>query len=227
MAKGKLTKDRQYHGQQFTFGHDIVYHLSLHLWPWYYLFSVTSSFAMILSVFCQFNFGHDIVYLLSLHLSPSISWPKGNWQKTDNIMAKGKLTKKRQYHGQRWSDKRQIISWPKRNWQKTNNMMVVCFCQFTFGHDIVYHLSLHLWPWYYLFSVTSSFAMILYGQREADKRQTISWPMGNWQKKDIIMAKGKLTKDRQYHGQRKTDCLCQFPFVHDIFCLLSDSLWPW
>ena len=34
-----------------------------------------------------------------------------------------------------------------------------------------------------------------HGQRETDKRQTISY----------IMAKGKLTKDRQYHGQRETD----------------------
>jgi hypothetical protein len=52
-----------------------------------------------------------------------------------------------------------------------------------------------------------------HGQREADKRQTISWPNENGQKTDNIMAKGKLTKtdnnmakgkltkDRQYHGQ--------------------------
>ena len=44
-----------------------------------------------------------------------ISWPKGNCQKTDNIMAKGKLTKDRQYHGQSETDKRQPISWPKGN----------------------------------------------------------------------------------------------------------------
>jgi hypothetical protein len=52
---------------------------------------------MILSLFCQFFFGHDIV------------------QKTDNIMAKEKLTKERQYHGQRETDKRKTISWPKGN----------------------------------------------------------------------------------------------------------------
>jgi hypothetical protein len=45
------------------------------------------------------------------------------------------------------------------------------------------------------------------------------------------MAKGKLTKDRQYHGQKEADkrdivCLSQFPFGHDVVCLLSVSLCP-
>jgi hypothetical protein len=62
---------------------------------------------MILSVFSQLPFVHDIVCLLS-------------------VMAKGKLTKDRQYHGQREADKRQKISWPK-------------------GHDIVCLLSVSLW----------------------------------------------------------------------------------
>jgi hypothetical protein len=44
---------------------------------------------MILSVFFQLPFGHDIV--------------------------KGKLTKDRQYHGQKEAEKRQTISWPKEN----------------------------------------------------------------------------------------------------------------
>ena len=35
--------------------------------------------------------------------------------KTDKIMAKGKLTKDSIYHGQRETDKRQTISWPKGN----------------------------------------------------------------------------------------------------------------
>jgi hypothetical protein len=62
---------------------------------------------------------------------------------------------------------------------------------------------------------------------------------GKLQKTDNIMAKGKLTKDSIYHGQRET-CLsfvcfplalifavfCQFHFGHDIGCLLSVSLWP-
>jgi hypothetical protein len=45
---------------------------------------------MLLSVFCQFSFG-------------------------DNNMAKGKLTKDRQYQGQKEAEKRQTISWPKGN----------------------------------------------------------------------------------------------------------------
>ena len=67
MAKGKLTKDRQYHGQSET------------------------------------------------DKRQPISWPKGKWQKTANIMAKTELTKDIQYHGQRKTDKRQLISWPKGN----------------------------------------------------------------------------------------------------------------
>ena len=35
--------------------------------------------------------------------------------KTANIMAKGKMAKDSQYHGQRETDKRQPISWPKGN----------------------------------------------------------------------------------------------------------------
>jgi formate hydrogenlyase subunit 6/NADH:ubiquinone oxidoreductase subunit I len=166
--------------------------------------------------------------------------PKGKLRKTDNIMDKGKLTKDTQYHGQRETDKRQTISWPKGN----------CF-QLPFGHGIVCLLSASLCPWYCLFFV--SFPLAMNGQRETDKRQTISWPKGNWQKADNIMAKGKLTKDRQYHGQKEADkrqtiswpqgnwqrhtcqfpfvhdivCLCQFPFGHDVVCLLSVSLCPW
>jgi hypothetical protein len=48
---------------------------------------------------------------------------------------------------------------------------------------------------------------------------------GKLTKTDNIRAKGKLTKDRQYHGQKEADKR-QFPFVHDIVCLLSVSLWP-
>jgi hypothetical protein len=36
---------------------------------------------------------------------------KGKLTKADNIMAKGKLAKDSQYHGQRENDKRQTISW--------------------------------------------------------------------------------------------------------------------
>ena len=95
---------------------------------------------------------------------------KGNWKKTDNIMAKGKLKKDRQYHGQRETDKRQTITWPKENWQKTDNIMD----KRKLKKDIQYH-----------------------GQKEAEKRQTLSWPKENWQKTDNNMPKGKLTKDKQ------------------------------
>jgi hypothetical protein len=116
MAKGKLTKDRKYHGQRETFGHDIVSLLSVSLWPWYCLSFVSFPLTMILSVFCQFPFGHDIVCLLLVSLWPwyCLSFVSFSlWQKTDNIMAKmkltktdnimarGKLTKDRKYHGQR------------------------------------------------------------------------------------------------------------------------------
>ena len=40
---------------------------------------------------------------------------KGKLTKTTNIMAKGKLTKDSQYHGQRETDERQTISWTKGN----------------------------------------------------------------------------------------------------------------
>ena len=36
-----------------------------------------------------------------------------------------------------------------------------------------------------------------HGQRETEKRQTLSWPKGNRKKTDKNMAKGKLTKDRK------------------------------
>jgi hypothetical protein len=147
-----------------------------------------------------------------------VSWPKGSWKKTDNIMAKGKLTKDIPYHGQRETD-----------------------IQFPFGHDIVCLFSASFWPWYCLSFVSFPLSIKTdnimskgklkkdkqyHGQREADKRETISWTKGSWQKTDnvfcqfpfgydvvclmsvslcSIMAKRKLKKDRQYHCQRKTD----------------------
>jgi uncharacterized membrane protein YccF (DUF307 family) len=245
MAKGKMTKERQYHGQRGS---------------WYCLSFVSFPLAMIFSVFCQFPFGHDIVCLLSVSL-----WP---WYCLSFVsFSLG------QYHGPKKTDKRQTISWPKVKWKKIYNIMakgkiLSIFCHFTFDHDIVCHLSVSLRPWYCLFfcqlplghDIVSLLSVSLWPWY---KRETISWPKGNWQKTDNIMAKGKLTKDRQYHGPRKTDkrqtrswpkgncllsvslwpwyCLsfitsplamifavfCLFPFGHDIVCLLSVSLWPW
>jgi hypothetical protein len=55
-------------------------------------------------------------------------------------------------------------------------------------------------------------------------------------KTDNIMAKEKLTKDRQYHMILSVfvsfplamllSVFCQFPFGHDIVCLFSASFWP-
>jgi hypothetical protein len=193
---------------QFPFGHDIVCLLSVSLWPWSCLSFVTSPLAMILSVFCHFTFGHGIVCLLSLHL----------W-----------------YHGQRWSDKRQTISWPKVKWQKTDNNMAKGKLtkdrrQFLFGHDIVCLLSLHLWPWYCLSFVSFPLSLdivCLLSDSLWPWYCLSFWPKVKWQKRDIIMAKENLTKDRKYHGQRGTDKDSQFFFGHDIVCLLSVSLWPW
>jgi hypothetical protein len=173
----------------------------------------------------------------------SISWPMWNWQKTDNIMAKVKLTKDIQYHGQTWYCL-SFVSFPL-------SMILSVFCQFSFGHVIVFLLSVFLWPCYCLSFFGFHLAMIM---SVFWQRQTISWPKGNWQKPDNIMTKGKLTKDRQYNGQRETEktdnimdslcpwyCLsfvsfplgmllsvfCQFSFGHVIVCLFSFSFWPW
>ena len=67
-------------------------------------------------------------------------------------MVKEKLTKHRQYHGQRETDKRQPISWQRRNGQKTDNSMA----KEKLTKERQYH-----------------------GQRETDKRETISWPKRN------------------------------------------------
>jgi hypothetical protein len=80
-------------------------------------------------------------------------------------------------------------------------MILFVFCQLPFVHDIVCLLSVSLWLWCFLSYVSFPLTMIL----NVDKRQTISWPKWNWQKIDDIRAKGKLTKDRQFHGQRETD----------------------
>ena len=55
-------------------------------------------------------------------------------------MATGKVTKDRQYHGQRVSDKKQTISWPQVKSQKTDNIMATG--QVTKGQTVMYK-SLH------------------------------------------------------------------------------------
>ena len=71
---------------------------------------------------------------------------------TTNIMAKGKLTKDSQYHGQRETDKDRKNIMAKGKLQMTDNIMA----KGKLTKDRQYH-----------------------GQRETDKRQTISWPKGN------------------------------------------------
>jgi uncharacterized membrane protein YjjP (DUF1212 family) len=94
---------------------------------------------------------------------------KRKLKKTDNIMAKQKLTKNRQYLC--------LLS------VFLLAMLVSVFCQFAFGHDIVclffsFLLSLIL-------SVFCQFPFELKkdrqyrGQREAYIRQTITWPKEN------------------------------------------------
>jgi hypothetical protein len=100
--------------------------LSVFLWPCYCLSFVSFPLTMIWSVFFQLPFVLDIVCLLSVSLWPCyclsfVSFPLA--MILDNNMDKGKLTKDRQYHGQREADKRQTISWPKRSWKKTDNIM--------------------------------------------------------------------------------------------------------
>jgi hypothetical protein len=110
-------------------------------------------------------------------------------------------------------------------------MILSGFCHFPFGPDVVCLLPVSLCRQYH-------------GQRETDKRQTTSWPNGNWQrqtiswtkgnlqKTDNIMAKGKLTKDRQHYClsfvsfplAMIVSVFCQIPFVHDIVCLFSFPL---
>jgi hypothetical protein len=152
--------------------------------------------SMILSVFCKFSFGHVIVCLFSVSL----------WQKTDNNMAKGKLTKDRQYHGQKEAEKRQTISWPKGSWKKT---------------DTICLLSVFFWPWYCLSFVSFHLSMILSVFSQFSFGHVIvcfcQFPFGD----DIVCLLSvflwacyclsfvsfplAMTKDRQYNGQRETE----------------------
>jgi hypothetical protein len=80
-------------------------------------------------------------------------------------MAKEKLTKDRQYHGQRETDKRQIIS----------NLKKIKCCI----HVICIHLLVLV---SYTISISDDVPLVLMENEEChyfDKRQTISWPKGN------------------------------------------------
>jgi hypothetical protein len=89
MAKGKPQKDKQYNGQRKT------------------------TKAIILFVLLSFSFGHYIVCPFVVFLWPlyclSFCLPKENDQRTNNIKAKGKRQKDKQYNGQRKTTKGQTI----------------------------------------------------------------------------------------------------------------------
>jgi hypothetical protein len=137
-----------------------------------------------------------------------------------------KLTKDRQYHGQREADKRQriswpkgkwqrqTISWPKVKWQKTDNiiakvkMVLSVFCQLHFGYDIVCLLSLILWPWYCLCLSVSLWSWYC-----------LSLSISLWPWYCLCFVSFTLAMI--------LSVFCQLPFGHGIVCRLSASLWLW
>jgi hypothetical protein len=106
---------------------------------------------MILSVFRQFPFGHDTDNIMAkgkLTKDIQYHWQREIDKKTDNIMAKVKLTIDRQYHGQRETDKRETISRPYclSFVSFPFSMILAVFCQFPFGYDVVCLMSVSLCP---------------------------------------------------------------------------------
>jgi hypothetical protein len=108
MAKGKQQKEKQYNGQRifplaiilfvlfsFSFGHYIVCPFVVFLWPLYCMFFCRFPLDIILFVLLSFSFDHYIV--------------NENDKRTNNIMAKGKRQKGKQYNGQRKTTKGQTI----------------------------------------------------------------------------------------------------------------------
>jgi ABC-type bacteriocin/lantibiotic exporter with double-glycine peptidase domain len=71
------------------------------------------------------------------------------------------------------------------------SMILSVFSQFPFGHDIVWLLSLSLWPWCCLSFASFPLSMIL--------SVFVSFHLA------MMLAKGKVTKARQYHDQSETD----------------------
>jgi hypothetical protein len=90
MAKGKRQKDKQY-----NFGNYIVCPFFAFYWPLYCLSFCRFPLAIILFVLLSFFFGHYTVC------------PKE--KKTDNINAKGKRQKDKQYNGQMKTTKGKTI----------------------------------------------------------------------------------------------------------------------
>jgi hypothetical protein len=101
MAKGKPPKDKQ--KMWFSFGHYIVCPFVALLLPLYCLSFCRFPLAIILFVLWWFSFGHYIVCPFVVFL-----WQK-HQQRTNNIKAKGKRKKDKQYNGQRKTTKGQTI----------------------------------------------------------------------------------------------------------------------
>jgi predicted membrane protein len=104
----------------FSFGLYIVCPFVVFLWPLYCLSFGRFPLAIILFVLWSFFFGHYIVCPFVVFLLPlycfsfcrfpfAIFWQKENKQRTNNIMAKGKRQKDKQYKAQRKTTKGQTI----------------------------------------------------------------------------------------------------------------------
>jgi uncharacterized membrane protein len=161
----------------------------------------------------------------------TISWPKGKWQKTDNIMAKALWPWYCLF----------FVTYPLA-------MILSVFCHLTCGHDIFCLLSLTLWPWYCLSTIswpkgkwqkTDNIMATgqvtkdrqYHGQRVSDKRQKISWPQVKWQKTVCLLSLALwpwyCLSFVTYPLAMILSIFCHLPFGHDIVCLLSLTLWPW
>jgi hypothetical protein len=99
MAKGKQQKDAiiLFVLLLFSVGHYIFCPFVVFRWPLYCLFFYRFPLAIILFVLLSFSFGRYTVYPFVV-----FRWP-------NNIMAKGKRQKDKQYNGQRKTTKGQTI----------------------------------------------------------------------------------------------------------------------
>jgi hypothetical protein len=102
MTKGKQQKDKQYKDQRknvlllFSFALYFVCPFVVFLWPLYCLSFCCFPLAIILFVLLLLTFGHYIVCPF-------------DDKRTNNIKAKGKLQKDKQYNDQRKTTKRQTV----------------------------------------------------------------------------------------------------------------------
>jgi hypothetical protein len=110
------------------------------LWPLYCLSFRCFPFAIILFFLLSFSFGHYIVCPFFRTKGQTAYWPKENDKRTENIMAKGKRKKDKQYNGQ----------------------MSLSFSRFSFGHYIVCPFVVFIWPLYCLYFSRFPVSIILF-----------------------------------------------------------------